>query len=412
VADLSPEAKASSTPTRSKAQSTGAMEKSAMRNVALDLGSKISYCEVRDEQVIERTTVRDLSALQRQLGPNTPKARVGFEACREAWAVHDQLTAWGHEPLMLDTTRVKRLGIGQHGRKNDRIDAETLARAVESGKVPLAHVLSPRRRELRLQLSVRRTLVETRAAYVTTIRGLARAHGNALPTCTTTNFLAHLRKTPLSEATRALVTPLEAALEALNPQIELADTKLAQLCAEEPVVKRLGTVPGVGLIVAAAFVSVIDEAKRFHSAHHVESYLGLVPKENTSIKRRLGAISKQGNTYTRALLVEAAQSVFRLRADDPLKRWGERIEQRSGKRKAAVAVARRLAGILWAMWRDGTVYDPKRLGLATASGLSSHARELTHEADAQRAAVARTANRRRPSTRATASKTSREVTME
>src|SRR5262249_12042100 len=159
-----------------------------------------------------------------------------------------------------------------------------------------------------------------------------------------------------------------------------------------------------------AFVSVIDEAKRFRSAHHVESYLGLVPSENTSIKRRLGAITKQGNSYTRALLVEAAQSVFRLRADDPLKRWGERIAQHSGRRKAAVALARRLAGILWAMWRDGTVYNPAKLGLATASGLSAHARELTHEADTQRQAVASTGNRRRPSARAAAArKTPREV---
>src|SRR6185295_5137273 len=117
--------------------------------------------------------------------------------CREAWAVQDQLEAWGHEPVMLDTTRVRQLGIGQHKRKNDRIDAETMARALEIGRIPLAHVLSPHRRELRLQLGVRRTLVATHAEYITQIRGLARAHGKRLPTCDTENFLARLRETPL-----------------------------------------------------------------------------------------------------------------------------------------------------------------------------------------------------------------------
>jgi transposase len=380
-----------------------------MRIVALDLGSRISYCEVKDGQVVERATTTGLSELVRLLGSNTSRAKVAFEACREAWAVYDQLAEWGHDPLMLDTTRVRQLGIGQHKRKTDRIDAETLAKALEVGRVPLAHVLSPHRRELRLQLSVRRALVETRAGYVTTIRGLARAYGKHVPTCTTAKFLEHLRATALDETTRALTEPLAKLVEELNVQILIVEEKLAHLCAKEPIIKRLGTVPGVGLIVAAAFVSVVDEAKRFRRAHDVEAYLGLVPSENTSGKRRLGAITKEGNSYARALLIEAAQCVFRLRADDPLKRWGEAVEQRRGKRIAVVAVARRLVGILWAMWRDGSLYNPTKLGLATATGLSSHAGALCAEAQKQREAIPRTGNCR--SRRAAACKTPREVSM-
>jgi transposase len=380
-----------------------------MRIVALDLGTKISYCEVKDAQVVERATETSLAGLERLLGPNTLPAKVAFEACREAWAVYDQLAEWGHEPLMLDTTRVRQLGIGQHKRKNDRIDAETMARALEVGRIPLAHVLSPHRRELRLQLSVRRMLVETRAAYVTQIRGLARVHGKRLPNCDTENFLVHLRETSLDEAMRMLVEPLVKALEVLTPQIAIVEKKLEQLCATEPVIQRLKTTPGVALIVAAAFVSVIDEAKRFRRAHDVEAYVGLVPSENTSVHRRLGSITKQGNSYLRALLVQAAHSVFRLRTDDPLKRWGEAVEQRRGKRIAVVAVARRLVGILWAMWRDGSAYNPTKLGLATAAGLTSHASELDANASEHRAAVTPTGNRR-PNPRA-ARKTPREVTM-
>jgi hypothetical protein len=106
---------------------------------------------------------------------------------------------------MLDTTRVRRTGVGQHKRKNDAIDAETIAMAVESGRVPLAHVLSPERRELRAQLGVRGALVETRAHYVTTIRGLARAGGVMLPTCRTENFTDNLETASLNYTTRELM---------------------------------------------------------------------------------------------------------------------------------------------------------------------------------------------------------------
>lgn len=407
VADPSPEAHASSTPTRSKTQKEGAEERSAMaRVVGLDLGGRISYCEVKSEQVVARGSVAGIAELAGLVGPNTPRAKVAFEACREAWAVHDQLEAWGHQPLMIDTTRARQLGIGQHKRKTDRIDAETIARALEVGRVPLAHVLSPRRRELRLQLSVRRALVETRAQYAVTIRGLVRAQGKRVPECKPENLPGKLAEAELDESTRMLIKPLQKLIEEISPQIALVEGKLRQLCADEPVIKRLTTVPGVGNIVAAAFVSVIDEAKRFRRAHQVEAYLGLVPSEDTSGRRKLGAITKQGNSYVRALLVEAAWCIFRLRdADDPLKRWAENVEKRRGKRTAVVAVARRLAGILWAMWRDGAVYNATKLGNAAAAGLSSHARELSAEAEQQRLAVAPTGNRRRTA----AHKTPREV---
>ena len=128
-------------------------------------------------EVITRTTASSLFALEQLLEPTAPPARVAIEACREAWFVHAKLTEWGNEVLLVDTTRSRKMGIGQH-RKNDRIDAEVLAKAVETGGIPRAHLLSPHRQELRRQLGVRRALVETRAQYVTTMRGLAREHGS------------------------------------------------------------------------------------------------------------------------------------------------------------------------------------------------------------------------------------------
>lgn len=172
------------------------------------------------------------------------------------------LERWGHTPLMLDTTRVRRIGVGQHKRKNDAIDAETIAIAVESGRVPLAHVLSPERRELRGQLGVRGALVETRAHYVTTIRGLARAGGVMLPTCRTENFTDKLETASLNDTTRELIAPLVAVLKALEIELKRVEATLAGLAERDAIIGLCATVPGVGLIVAATFVSVLDEAKR------------------------------------------------------------------------------------------------------------------------------------------------------
>jgi len=354
-----------------------------MRSVAVDLGvRKICLCEVEDERVVARATVREFAALQRWLGPNTPPACVAVEASREAWHVTARLRAWGHEPIIVDTTRVKRLGVGQHGRKTDRIDAEVLARAVASGTIPRAHVLSPHRQQLRRHLSVRRALVETRAQYVTTLRGLVRAAGERLPRASVATFDRRVHAAPLSAETQALVAPLLPVLTQLTQQIAVADAKLATLAAREPIIAVLTTAPGVATLIAAAFVSVVDDARRFRTAHQVEAYLGLVPLErSTGGRRRIGAITKQGNPYLRTLLVQAAWNVLRTKApDDPLKRWGEAVLRRRGKRIAMIAIARRLTGVLWAMWRDGTAYRPQPLRQASATGLGRAATTLRLEA--------------------------------
>ena len=279
-----------------------------MRNVGLDLGVRqIAVCEVVDGTVIDRVTVRSLEQLKSRLGPDCPRARVAFEACREGWHVHDVLEGWGNQPWMVDTTRVRQIGVGHHSRKNDPIDAEAIARALEAGRLPIAHVLSPERRALRAQLSVRTALVETRAQYVTTIRGLARAAGMLLPSCKTESFLPKLLAAKLDETTSALIVPLVKTLETIEVELVAVEKKLEDIASRDPVIQLCATAPGVGLIVAATFVSVIDEAHRFRNAHAVGAYLGLVPSENTTGgKRRLGAITKQGNSWARATLVQAA----------------------------------------------------------------------------------------------------------
>jgi transposase len=372
-----------------------------MRTVALDLGARrVDFCEITDGGVIERGVVRGLSQLHSRLGPTTAPARVAFEACREGWYVAERLTEWGHEPLMVDTTRVKQLGIGQHGRKNDRIDAEVLATALLSGRIPLAHILSPARQKLRLQLAVRRSLVATRAEYVTSIRGIMRARGGSIPSCRTYDFLSKLGELALDQQTQQLIEPLRASLEVLNRQIAQMDLWLEEYCEREPLIQRLRTVPCIGSVVAAVFVSVIDEAGRFRNAHQVESYIGLVPSEDSSGgKRRLGGISKAGNPYLRSLLVEVSWTLFRKTDGDPLTRWARQLARRRGTRIAVVALARRLAGVLWAIWRDDTVYDPQHVGLKSAEGILRHAQEREFQAQALQSAAKKPARRIRQARR-------------
>jgi transposase len=386
LADLSPPVCAEGTSTRSKgAINAEAKERSTMRHVALDLGSKkTTYCEVSQGEVVQRGAVTQVETLSTVLGPEQPEATVAIEACREAWYVYDLLQSWGNRVVLVDTTRSRQLGIGRHGRKTDRIDAEVLARALERGGIPAAHVLSPERRELRRVLGIRRALVETRAQYVTTVRGLARENGIKLGDCRIHNFAARVRGVMQREPSLQVTEPLLKMLDLVCRELEGVEAELTQLSAREPVIQHLCTVPGVGPVVAAVFVSVVDDAKRFQRAHQLESYLGLVPGEHSSGgKRRVGAITKKGNSYLRGILVQASWALL-LGADDddPLKRWTEAIAARRGKRVAVIALARRLAGILWALWRDQSVYDPQTLGRKAARGLRSLAAETQFRAEA------------------------------
>jgi transposase len=357
-----------------------------MRSVGLDLGARhIAYCEVRNGAVVDRASVKKLEQLKSRIGPGTAPARIAFDSSREGWHVHDTLLAWGHQPKMIDTTRVRAMGVGHHKRKNDALDAEVAARAVEEGRIPEAHVLSPERRALRAKLSVRGALVETRSQYVTTIRGLGRAVGVLLPTCTTDNFVKKVEDAKLDSATRALIQPLIAVLVGIEDALRQVESELSEMAQGDPIISLLATAPGVGLIVASTFVSVIDEARRFRNAQAVGAYLGLVPSESTTggpDKRRLGSITKQGNTYARKMLVQSAWLILRSRDhEDPLRKWGERIAKTRGKRIAVVALARKLAGVLWAMWRDGTYYDPVGQANASAEGTRKAARSKSAHAE-------------------------------
>ena len=220
------------------------------------------------------------------------------------------------------------------------------------------------RRHVRAELAVREALVRTRTRYVALAKALLRRDGLRVPSSAAERVGAHLQALPLSPALAGELTPLLTLLPPLNATIAAADQRVSALEASDPIVALLMTAPGVGAVTASALVATLDDITRFSSAHQCEAYLGLVPGERSSgEQRRIGPITKAGNRRTRWLLVEAAWRI--LRSKDPesaaLRAWTLRIAARRGKRIVVVALARRLAGIVYAMWRDGVPYDGRKI---------------------------------------------------
>lgn len=156
------------------------------------------------------------------------------------------------------------------------------------------------------------------------------------------------------------VAPRLEMLQTLTAAIEASEARLATLTADDARVQRLQSAPGIGTITAAAVVATLDEVGRFRDAGQVTAYLGLVPRERSSGEtHRSGRITKAGSRRMRWLLLQAGWRVLRSKqaAAQPLRQWGEAIAARRGKAIAAVAVARRLARILFAQLRDGSTFD-------------------------------------------------------
>ncbi len=176
-------------------------------------------------------------------------------------------------------------------------------------------------------------------------------------------FVDRVGELELASHLKQLVEPLLEIMDDVSERLKEMDRKLAEAARSDEVTRRLCTMPGVGPVTAISFKAVVDRVERFDKAHRLESYLGLVPGERSSgEKQHRGHLTKRGNARVRWLLVEAAWTLMRGTAPGTqgLSVWGRRIAARRGKQIAAVALARRMAGILFAMWRDGKDFDPGR----------------------------------------------------
>lgn len=336
-----------------------------MEIIGLDLHKRESQLSSKaaDGTITDRRIVTSRERFTAVLG-GRPRARILLEASTESEWVARHLESLGHEVIVADPNYAPMYANRSRRTKTDKRDARTLMDACETGAWRPAYRLSEPRRHVRAELAVRDALVRTRTRYLALAKALVRRDGLRVPTSTSACVPTRIAELDLSPALTAELAPLFAVYTSLNEQIAAADQRIAAVAASDPIVARLATAPGVGPVTASAFVATIDDITRFRSAHELEAYLGVVPSERSSgEKRQLGHITKAGNGRVRWLLVEAAWQILRSKsaATAALRAWTLPIAQRRGKRIAVVALARRLAGILYAMWRDGVPYDAQQL---------------------------------------------------
>ena len=341
-----------------------------MEHVGIDVHKNQSQiCIITsDGELIEKRISTERGRFETALSSHSG-ARILIEASTESEWVARCLEELGHDVIVADPNYAPMYGQRTRRIKTDRRDARALAEACRNGTYRPAHRTSDERRRLRAQLAVRESLVRTRTRYISLIRSLLRREGLRVRSGSADAFLERLAEVDLLDHVRREIKPLLAVMGPLGKQIARVDRQVAELASEDREVRTLCTAPGVGPVTAISFVATLDRAERFRGAHQVEAYLGLVPSEKSSGERQFkGGITKCGNTRTRWLLVEAAW-ILLVRAKSvkaqPLQAWAQRIAARRGRRVAVVALARRLAGILYAMMRDGTEFDGMRLAPST-----------------------------------------------
>ena len=333
--------------------------------IGLDLHqreSQLCLCD-QDGAITECRIVTSRERFTAVLGTRA-RAKILLEASTESEWVARHLESLGHEVLVADPNYAPMYATRSRRTKTDRRDARTLMDACQTGAYRLAHRLSDPRRHVRAELAVRDALVRTRTRYVALAKTLVRRDGLRVASSESHLVAQRIGALSLSPALAAELQPLFTVLAPLNEQIAAADERIATLAATDPLVARLATAPAIGPVTASAVVATVDDITRFHSAHQFEAYLGLVPGERSSgEKRHVGPITKAGNSRVRWLLVEAAWRLLRTKSAEAaaLRAWAHGVAGRRGKKIAVVALARRLAGILYAMWRDGVPFDASRI---------------------------------------------------
>jgi transposase len=215
-------------------------------------------------------------------------------------------------------------------------------------------------------IRARAVLVETRTALINAARGLTKSYGERLPSCGTYQ-MGRDQADSLSPALRTALDPLLAEVETVTERIQEYDQQLEELCKTRyPEVELLRQVHGVGTLIALTFVLTVEDPHRFRKSRAVGCYVGLRPKRRESGQSRpeLG-ISKEGDAYLRTLLVQGAHHVLGpFGKDSDLRRWGLKLAGQGGKnakKRAVVAVARKLAVLLHKLWISGETYEPLRL---------------------------------------------------
>lgn len=334
-----------------------------MNHVAVDLGGSKSQVCVRSEQgkILDERSVQT-----KRIGiylKKQPQSRVILETCAEAFSVAKEAQKLGHDVRVVPATLVRGLGVGDRGIKTDTRDARNISLASCRMDLPTVHIPSLGAQEIKAACTMREGLVEGRTALINQVRGWLRTRRLSVGSASSAGFPTLVRNVLAQdpENQQPYVERTLKIIDALTEQIDAATAELKTLAEEEPVCGLLMTMPGVGPVTALRFRAAVDVVTRFGDAHELESYLGLTPGEHSSSEKiRRTSITRAGSAKVRWALGQAAWCAWRSRPGDPMVRWAKEIEKRRGARIAIVALARKMAGILFAIWRDRAPYDPRR----------------------------------------------------
>src|ERR1700751_2917884 len=346
--------------------------------IGLDLGDRSSWYCVLDEQgevVLEQKLGTTPKAIKEVFG-GMPRSRIALETGMHSRWVSRLLSELGHEVIVANARNVRL--IGESRKKDDRLDAETLARLARIDPqllCPVKHRSAQAQADL-MMIRARAGLVRTRTGLVNTARGLAKSYGERLRGCNVRNMNVEKAEGLSPELQRAL-EPLLATIEELSERIvEYNDRIEARAQTRYPQVELLKQIKGVGTLIALTFPLTLEDPHRFGKSRDVGGYLGLQPsRRNSGQSEPQLHISKEGDPYLRTLLVQGAQHILGpFGIDCDLRRWGLKLAERggrNGKKRAIVATARKLAVLLHHLWVSGEVYQPlhnsRRMAVAAAA---------------------------------------------
>ena len=335
--------------------------------IGLDLGDRSSsYCVLSEAgEVILEKKLPTAPEVMKQTFARMPLSRIAMETGTHSPWVSRLLKALRHEVIVAHAQNVRL--IVKSRRKDDRIDARTLARLARIDPELLSPV-QHRSAQAQLHLTeirARAGLVSARTALVNAGRGVVKSHGERLRKCGTSQVGREIAS-GLSTELREALEPLLREVESLNERIHEYDRRIESMIKERyPETALLKQVKGVGNLIATTYVLTIEDPQRFRKSRDAGCFVGLQPgRRNSGESEPQMHISKQGDEYLRTLLVQGAHYILGpFGEDSDLRRWGQRLAARggkNGKKRAVVAVARKLAVLLHRLWVSGEVYEPLR----------------------------------------------------
>jgi transposase len=335
--------------------------------IGLDLGDRSSFCCVLDEKgdVLLEDKVSTTPKAMRETFGAIPRSRIALETGTHSPWVSRLLSELGHEAIVAHARNVRL--IGESRRKDDRLDAMTLARLVRIDP-QLLRPVKHRSAEAQADLTViraRAALVRSRTMLVNAARGLTKAYGQRLRGCNARGMKPKAAQ-DLSPELKGALEPLMKEIESVSERIREYDQMLEFMAQNRyPQVERLKQIKGVGTLIALTYILTLEDPYRFRKSRDAACYVGLQPgRRNSGQSEPQMHISKEGDPYLRALLVQAAHHILGpWGVDSDLRRWGLQLAEHGGKRgkkRAIVAVARKLAVLLHRLWVSGDVYVPLR----------------------------------------------------